>query len=48
MLKKTPLQDSNFDEDLDWIAKSGGFEWTPGSPWPPKVEEDSETINTKI
>ena len=20
------------DKDLDWIAKSGGFEWTPGSP----------------
>ena len=26
------------DIDLDWIEKSGGFEWTPGSPWPPKVE----------
>ncbi len=51
MLKKTPLQDSNFDEDLDWIAKSGGFEWTPGSPWPPEspeIEENSERINTKI
>ena len=23
------------DEDLDWIANNGGFEWTPGSPWPP-------------
>tara|TARA_B100002051_G_scaffold244711_1_gene251528 strand:+ start:97 stop:234 length:138 start_codon:yes stop_codon:yes gene_type:complete len=45
------LQDSNFDEDLDWIAKSGGFEWTPGSPWPPEspeIEENSERINTKI
>ena len=28
------------DTDLEWIEKSGGFEWTPGSPWPPKVEED--------
>ena len=28
------------DKDLDWIEKSGGFEWTPGSPWPPEVEED--------
>ena len=25
-------------KDLEWIEKSGGFEWTPGSPWPPKVE----------
>ena len=23
--------------DLEWIEKSGGFEWTPGSPWPPSV-----------
>ena len=22
------------DTDLEWIEKSGGFEWTPGSPWP--------------
>ena len=26
------------DINLDWIEKSGGFEWTPGSPWPPEVE----------
>ena len=26
------------DKDLEWIEKSGGFEWTPGSPWPPEVE----------
>ena len=26
--------------DLEWIEKSGGFEWTPGSPWPPSVLED--------
>ena len=26
--------------DLEWIEKSGGFEWTPGSPWPPSVPED--------
>ena len=26
--------------DLEWIEKSGGFEWTPGSPWPPAVPED--------
>jgi len=29
----------NIDNDLDWIEKSGGFEWTPGSPWPPSVPE---------
>ena len=27
------------DIDLDWIERSGGFEWTPGSPWPPEVPE---------
>ena len=25
----------NIDEDLEFIKNSGGFEWTPGSPWPP-------------
>ena len=28
------------DKDLEWIEKSGGFEWTPGSPWPPSVSDD--------
>ena len=28
------------DKDLEWIEKSGGYEWTPGSPWPPAVPED--------
>jgi len=28
------------DKDLDWIEKSGGFEWTPGSPWPPQVPDE--------
>ena len=27
----------SLDADLDAIEKSGGFEWTPGSPWPPTV-----------
>ena len=31
------------DKDLDWIEKSGGFEWTPGSPWPPEVKIDEKT-----
>ena len=25
------------DINLDWIKNSGGYEWTPGSPWPPYV-----------
>ena len=24
----------------DWIERSGGYEWTPGSPWPPSVDDD--------
>ena len=28
------------DINLDWIEKSGGFEWTPGSPWPPQVPDE--------
>ena len=28
------------DKDLEWIEKSGGFEWTPGSPWPPSVPDE--------
>ena len=36
----------NTDKDLESIKNSGGFEWTPGSPWPPSEfgikENDSE------
>ena len=32
--------EDNRDSDLDWIEKSGGFEWTPGSPWPPEVPDE--------
>ena len=38
------VEDKRYDKDLDWIAKSGGFEWTPGSPWPPEVP-DEEACN---
>ena len=31
------------DKDLDWIEKSGGFEWTPGSPWPPEAKISGES-----
>ena len=27
--------------DDEWIEKSGGYEWTPGSPWPPEVPDDT-------
>ena len=26
--------------DLDQIERMGGFEWTPGSPWPPRDPDD--------
>ena len=32
------------DKNLEWIEKSGGYEWTPGSPWPPQVP-DEEACN---
>ena len=32
------------NKDLEWIEKSGGYEWTPGSPWPPQVP-DEEACN---
>ena len=28
------------DVNLDWIERSGGYEWTPGSPWPPEVPDE--------
>ena len=35
------------DINLDWIEKSGGFEWTPGSPWPPEVpDEEADSGDT--
>ena len=47
--KEIPWSDveDNRDSDLDWIAKSGGFEWTPGSPWPPEVpDEEADSGDT--
>ncbi len=29
------------DVDLDFIERTGGFEWTPGSPWPPVEHSDA-------
>ena len=35
------------DKDLDWIERSGGYEWTPGSPWPPEVpDEEADSGDT--
>ena len=28
------------DPELDRIERMGGFEWTPGSPWPPRDPEE--------
>lgn len=38
-LKRELYREEKKDNDLDWIEKSGGFEWTPGSPWPPEVPD---------
>ena len=29
------VEKANGDSELDRIERMGGFEWTPGSPWPP-------------
>ena len=35
------------DKNLEWIEKSGGYEWTPGSPWPPEVpDEEADSGDT--
>ena len=33
------------DVNLDEIERSGGFEWTPGSPWPPYVGAGNTAMN---
>ena len=38
----------NTDNDLDWIANSGGFEWTPGSPWPPSVPDEDDGLDYEV
>tara|TARA_R100001594_G_scaffold33359_1_gene61886 strand:+ start:850 stop:1500 length:651 start_codon:yes stop_codon:yes gene_type:complete len=35
------------DVNLDAIANSGGFEWTPGSPWPPVLELSDDIEHSK-
>ena len=36
------------DKDLEWIEKSGGFEWTPGSPWPPSVSDEDDGLDYEV
>ena len=36
------------DKDLEWIEKSGGFEWTPGSPWPPSVPDEDDGLDYEV
>ena len=41
MSKKIHSEDSNYDDRLlKAIEESGGFEWTPGSKWPPELPDD--------
>ena len=41
MSKKTHSQDLSYDDKLlKAIEESGGFEWPPGTPWPPKLPDD--------
>ena len=35
IVNKKEVDETNFD--LDKIERMGGFEWTPGSPWPPTI-----------
>ena len=34
------MNEKEIDKDLKFIKNSGGFEWTPGSPWPPRDPDD--------
>jgi hypothetical protein len=36
------------DKDLEWIEKSGGYEWTPGSPWPPSVPDEDDGLDYEV
>ena len=37
------------DVNLDEIERSGGFEWTPGSPWPPYVGAgNTASLDSKV
>ena len=36
------------DPNLDKIERMGGFEWTPGSPWPPRDPDDDGGLDYEI
>ena len=38
IVNKKEIDETNFD--LDKIERMGGYEWTPGSPWPPRDPDD--------
>ena len=38
IVNKKEIDETNFD--LDKIERMGVFEWTPGSPWPPRDPDD--------
>ena len=41
--KEYPIVDKKKnDPELDRIERMGGFEWTPGSPWPPRDPEEDD------
>jgi len=46
------MNEKEIDKDLKFIENSGGFEWTPGSPWPPSefgIEEyDSDNLDYEV
>ena len=40
-IKNDPImKKKETDPELDRIERMGGFEWTPGSPWPPRDPEE--------
>ena len=36
------------DKDLEWIESAGGYEWTPGSPWPPSVPDEDDGLDYEV
>ena len=49
MSKKIPSQDLNYDDRLEKaIEESGGYEWTPGSPWPPELSNEFYRTKAKM
>ena len=49
-IKNDPIMNKKeTDPELDRIERMGGFEWTPGSPWPPRdPEEDCNGLDYEV